>query len=187
MDEDPTRDDPAYYEALGRAIQVARTELGLSRRDLAARTGVSYTYLADIENGRRRPSSAPLLAISRALGMSPAELLTRAEVYYRRGTGRPFVATALEVDVGEGLERRASATFGPLPEPEEARPGLYRRRLESGLEVRRDPRALESVASRRAAPGAEQENRRELHALIEELSPSDLRLVLELVRRMTRR
>jgi len=186
VDEDPTRDDPAYYEALGRAIQVARTELGLSRRDLAARTGVSYTYLADIENGRRRPSSAPLLAISRALGMSPAELLTRAEVYYSRGTGRPFVATALEEDVGERLERRASATFGPLPEEEV--PMFLRAPIERAPEARtrRVSRGREGGVYR-SRPGPEQEDRRELHELIEELSPSDLRLVLELVRRMTRR
>jgi transcriptional regulator with XRE-family HTH domain len=185
VDEDPTRDDPAYYEALGRAIQVARTELGLSRRDLAARTGVSYTYLADIENGRRRPSSSPLLAISRALGMSPSELLARAEVYYTRGTGRPFVATALEEDVGERLERRA-LTFGPPPEPEEA--GL--RRSQRPVQPPGQPgypRGSGGVAYRRTAPEPDRRARRELHELIEELSPSDLRLVLELVRRMTER
>ena len=33
----PETQDPAYYEALGRAIKVARTELGLSRKELAAR------------------------------------------------------------------------------------------------------------------------------------------------------
>lgn len=166
MDERPEArsDDPAYYQGLGRAIQVARTELGLSRRDLAARTGVSYTYLADIENGRRRPSSAPLLAISRALGMSPSELLARAEVYYARGTGRPFVATAFEEDLGERLERPAAMSSAPLAGPSRVR---------------------ERAAGLRPEP--EEPLRRALHELIDRLSPSDLRVVHELVRRITRR
>jgi len=182
VDEDPTRDDPAYYEALGRAIQVARTELGLSRRDLAARTGVSYTYLADIENGRRRPSSLPLLKISHALGMSPSKLLARAEVYYSRGTGRPFVETVPEEDVGEDLEHRLPLAFGPpadllsrLAEPGPGEPEPRARRLFMG------------IPDRRAAPEPERRARRELRELIEQLSPSDLRIVLELVRRMIRR
>ena len=59
----PETQDPAYYEALGRAIKVARTELGLSRKELAARAKISYPYIADIESGRGRPSSSALLAV----------------------------------------------------------------------------------------------------------------------------
>ena len=43
------------------------------------------------------------------------------------------------------------------------------------------------IPDRRAAPEPERRARRELRELIEQLSPSDLRIVLELVRRMIRR
>ncbi len=86
---DPTdlSSDPAYHLALGRAIQVVRAELGLSRKELAGRAGISYTYLADIEKGRRRPSSQSLLQIARVFGMSPSALLERAEELLSRLPG----------------------------------------------------------------------------------------------------
>lgn len=186
MDEDPTRDDPAYYAALGRAIQVARTELGFSRRDLAARARVSYTYLADIENGRRRPSSTPLLAISRALSLTPSELLARAEVYYSRGTGRPFVEPLLDEGVSDLPVHRARRAFGP-PESEEPSPRRYRREI--GPFWAPGPRSPVRERSAGSAPrgGLAELTRLELDELLGQLSPADLRLVLELVRRMTSR
>ena len=72
-------EDPPFYEALGRAIKVARTELGLERKELAERAGVSYAYLSDIESGRGRPSSSALIAIAQALGLNPSDLLRAAE------------------------------------------------------------------------------------------------------------
>ena len=74
-------EDPGYYESLGRAVKVARTQQDLSRKTLAERAGVSYAYLSDIETGRGRPSSKALMAVAGALGRSPAELLQEAELY----------------------------------------------------------------------------------------------------------
>jgi len=82
-------EDPPYYEALGRAIKVARTELGLERKDLAARAGVSYAYLSDIESGRGRPSSKALRAIAEALGVSPSLLMGSAEARTARASLPP--------------------------------------------------------------------------------------------------
>ena len=50
-------DRDAYSEALGRTIQVLRTELGVSRRDLADKADISYSYLSAIETGQKEPSS----------------------------------------------------------------------------------------------------------------------------------
>jgi len=74
-----------FYDALGRTIQVIRTDLGLSRRELADRVGISYSYMAAIETGRKRPSSPVLLTIARRLGLQSHELLEAAE---RRIGGR---------------------------------------------------------------------------------------------------
>jgi len=56
-----------------------RTELGLSRRQLAERAGLSYPFVSELERGAKSPSAASLVALARALELSPAQLLTRAE------------------------------------------------------------------------------------------------------------
>ena len=76
-------ENPAFYRGLGRAIKVARTRLGLERKDLAIRADLSYAYLSDIETGRGRPSSSALLAIAKALGMDASSLLSEAEAFMK--------------------------------------------------------------------------------------------------------
>lgn len=76
--------DPEFYEALGRTIQVLRTDQGLDRRDLAGRSGISYSYLAAIENGKKPPSSRVLFALAGALGLHSHELLASAETRFHR-------------------------------------------------------------------------------------------------------
>ena len=66
---DIEREHPEFYEALGRTVQVLRTDQGLDRRDLADRAGISYSYLAAIENGKKPPSSKVLFSIAGALGL----------------------------------------------------------------------------------------------------------------------
>ena len=75
----PGRRQPNYYEALGRAIKVVRTEQGVERRELAEKAGISYSYLAEIENGNKTPTSDVLLAIAQALGLRPSELHAAAD------------------------------------------------------------------------------------------------------------
>jgi transcriptional regulator with XRE-family HTH domain len=69
-----------FYDALGRTIKVARTDLGIERAELAERAGISYSYLAAIENGQKQPSSQVLLAIAESLGLRSHELLDSAEI-----------------------------------------------------------------------------------------------------------
>jgi len=84
------REGPDFYEALGRTIQVLRTDQSLDRKDLADRAGISYSYLAAIENGKKPPSSKVLFAIAGALGLHSHELLASVEgrVQRRRALGR---------------------------------------------------------------------------------------------------
>jgi transcriptional regulator with XRE-family HTH domain len=79
MEVEDGRPDAHFYQALGRAIKVLRTERGLNRREVAEDSEVSYPYLSEIENGRKKPSSRALLAISEALGVRPHEVLETAE------------------------------------------------------------------------------------------------------------
>lgn len=64
---------------LGRKIATRREELGISRKDLAGLTGLSYPYIAQIETGYRLPSTRHQVPIARALGMSLDELFDTEE------------------------------------------------------------------------------------------------------------
>src|SRR5687767_2496738 len=66
-------------EALGRAIRVLRTDRGISRKDVAEASGLSYPFLSEIESGRKRPSSRALESIATALGVRPHDLLAMAD------------------------------------------------------------------------------------------------------------
>ena len=59
---------------LARLIRDRREELGLSRQDLADRTGVPYPTIAQIETAYRGVSPSRLGTIARTLGLDPAEL-----------------------------------------------------------------------------------------------------------------
>lgn len=169
-----SEDDPGYYEALGRAIKVARTQRDVGRRALAERAGVSYAYLADIETGRGRPSSKALLAIAGALGLSPSELLQEAERYGAlaaapadpdgdRSTGRWFHS---------GEDRLASrmALAATTPPAAERPEPLSRTEPQS---LARNRLALQSTDARAA-----------LHDAVDGLSDDDVNVVLALVRRL---
>jgi transcriptional regulator with XRE-family HTH domain len=81
-DPDSTETPPqasSRPDALGRAVKVLRTVRDLSRRELAEAAGLSYSYLAEIENGGKQPSSRALAAIAEALGLSASQLLGEAE------------------------------------------------------------------------------------------------------------
>jgi transcriptional regulator with XRE-family HTH domain len=72
-------EDVEFYLGLGKAVASMRKSKGLSRKQLAVRAGVSYPYLSEIENGRKRLSARALLLVSRALDVKPFQLLEAAE------------------------------------------------------------------------------------------------------------
>lgn len=59
---------------LGRKIATRRDELGMSRKQLAEATNLSYPYIAQIETGYRLPSTKHQVLLSKVLGMSLDEL-----------------------------------------------------------------------------------------------------------------
>jgi transcriptional regulator with XRE-family HTH domain len=179
------RDDPAYPEALGRTIRVYRAARDLARRELAEQAEISYSYLAEIEKGSKYPSAKALHAIAKALGLSPAELLTAAETLETPG----------EVAAAEDLEERSAAVAGSAfrsysPDPEGAR---ARQKLWFHTE-------LPALASKPARKPAQQDLRlshdwepqldkllAQLRELMREMLPEDRQHVLELARRLAKR
>lgn len=53
--------------ALGQFVEQRRTELGLTRRDLAARAELSYPYISQIETGDREPALKALSKLGQVL------------------------------------------------------------------------------------------------------------------------
>jgi transcriptional regulator with XRE-family HTH domain len=133
--------------AIGRAIQVVRTDRGWSRKEFAARTGLSYSFLSEIENGVKQPSSRTYAVIANALDVAPGALLYDAE---RRLT---------ESDSGSGDEKLAS--LEPESEATSAggEPTLSARRTTSVEQLEQEARYLASErplthAARTAPPTA---------------------------------
>lgn len=124
----PPRESPALYEALGRVIKVERTARGVGRRELAERSGVSYPYLSEIENGTKRVGPKPLLLIARALGMSQSDLMRLAEEMSGEGAAAPEAPPFPGPQAGwlatrrANLARFATTAAGPAEsDPERAR------------------------------------------------------------------
>lgn len=62
-------------ERLGQRIRVLRAERGWSLKDLAAVSRLSVSQISSIERGANLPSIESLLAIARAFGLQPSQLL----------------------------------------------------------------------------------------------------------------
>jgi transcriptional regulator with XRE-family HTH domain len=60
---------------LGERIKARRGALGLSQEALAHQSGIHWTFLGQVERGRRNVSLHNLLKIASGLGVDPAELV----------------------------------------------------------------------------------------------------------------
>ena len=60
---------------LGERVRAGRESLGLSQEALADRCAIHWTFLGQVERGRRNLSLHNLLKIAHGLGVDPAELV----------------------------------------------------------------------------------------------------------------
>jgi transcriptional regulator with XRE-family HTH domain len=67
------REDPRHR--FGLRVRQARLELGLTQRELAARSGLHPTYISSVEMGDRNIGLLNVVRIAEALEVDPAELL----------------------------------------------------------------------------------------------------------------
>jgi transcriptional regulator with XRE-family HTH domain len=72
------------HAAFGEAIRQMRGEIGLSQESLAEVCDLDRTYISGIERGSRNPSLTNILKIATALGVRPADLLSRTEAIQNR-------------------------------------------------------------------------------------------------------
>ena len=78
---------------LGRKIAARREELGMSRKQLAEATSLSYPYIAQIETGYRLPSTKHQVILSKVLGMSLDELFDTEDELPQAPTRRRIPAS----------------------------------------------------------------------------------------------
>lgn len=89
--------------AWGAVIRRYRQWKGLSRRELAARAGLSPVFLGEIERGEKDPSSNTLTLLAAALDAPLSELYLRVAAWLDGDIGEDFEAqTALPIEVREG-------------------------------------------------------------------------------------
>ena len=60
-------------------MKLARTRLGFTQLHLAKITGLSTSYIGEIELGKKYPSAESFERISEALGLKPYQLIYEAE------------------------------------------------------------------------------------------------------------
>jgi len=62
---------------LGDRIKTLRKKRGWTQIEMAEKIGIDYSFLADVERGKRNISILNLALISRGLGVSLSQLFTR--------------------------------------------------------------------------------------------------------------
>jgi transcriptional regulator with XRE-family HTH domain len=110
-------------------IEHLRRKRGMTREALAEASGVSPSYLSEVERGFKRPSTDVLAAIARALGMASSELLAYVESLSPaspppRGA-MPAAAPMLSPSARRPRPAEVddvSFLVAPTPRPEEGRP-----------------------------------------------------------------
>jgi len=75
-------DDPAaLLHRLGATLRQYRKQQGLTHKALAAKTGLTPTYIGEIEHGKRNLSVLSLVRITDALGLAITHLLAPLETH----------------------------------------------------------------------------------------------------------
>ena len=64
-------------EAFGAFVKAQRQLANISQRQLAKASGMSDSYLSQIERGQYKPSAEVLRGIAHALGMAPAAIFAQ--------------------------------------------------------------------------------------------------------------
>jgi len=107
------KDDSSLLATVGARVRSTRERLGLSRRELTARSGVSERFLAQLESGQGNISLTRFAEVAAALETTPSELLAGAGVA-RRSTAPVAllgVRGAGKSTIGEQLAKRLGARF----------------------------------------------------------------------------
>jgi transcriptional regulator with XRE-family HTH domain len=92
-------DDDEQLRAFGEFVRAQRQLAQVSQRNLARMSGVSDSYLSQLERGHYRPSPQVLKALAAAFGLEPKQLYTMLGFMDEDETGStPSVEQAIQLD-----------------------------------------------------------------------------------------
>ena len=115
----------SYLSSVGTAVRSHRERRGWSRRELAAHSGVSERFLAQLETGDGNISLRRFAEVAHALGTTPSVLLAAADA---PAAERPIallgVRGAGKSAVGEALAKKLGVAFVELDQQIEEAAGL---------------------------------------------------------------
>lgn len=157
----------SYLEIVGAAVRAHRERRGWSRRELAAQSGVSERFLAQLEAGLGNISLRRFADVAHSLGTTPSALLAAADA--PAGAPRPIallgVRGAGKSTIGAALAKRLGLAFVEIDREIELAAGLplgevfalhgeaYYRRIEREV-LTRLVAAAAGTAGAGAGPGA---------------------------------
>lgn len=120
-------DEPRWKLELGQRVRALRDGHALTRQDLAARSGLSLRFLADVESGKANPSLGSLHDLAAALQVDVVALLERpargrpVALLGLRGAGKSTVGARVAralgwpfVELDREIEREAGMSLGEL-------------------------------------------------------------------------
>lgn len=91
--------DDSVLVAFGEFVKAQRRLAQVSQRNLARMSGVSDSYLSQIERGNYRPSPQVVKALAQAFGLKPEQLYTMLGFMdEEKETSRPTVEQAIQLD-----------------------------------------------------------------------------------------
>ena len=91
-------DDDDQLRAFGDFVRAQRRLAQVSQRNLARMSGVSDSYLSQLERGNYRPSPQVVKALATAFGLEPKQLYTMLGFMDDEETGAPSVEQAIQLD-----------------------------------------------------------------------------------------
>jgi transcriptional regulator with XRE-family HTH domain len=68
----------------GQILRKLRIEKGISQEDLGFKSGYHRTYISLLERGQKNPSLQTIFRLSKALEISPSEIIRRIENINRK-------------------------------------------------------------------------------------------------------
>ena len=91
--------DDSVLVAFGEFVKAQRRLAQVSQRNLARMSGVSDSYLSQIERGNYRPSPQVVKALAQAFGLKPEQLYTMLGFMDdEKDDGKPTVEQAIQLD-----------------------------------------------------------------------------------------
>lgn len=101
----------SFLESVGATVRSQRERRGWSRRELAATSGVSERFLAQLESGEGNISLRRFADVAHALGTTPAALLAPAETTTDKPIALLGVRGAGKSAVGAALAKKRGLPF----------------------------------------------------------------------------